>query len=163
MAASRKALALDPLAPLINMNVRWTYCAAGRPVEASHQAAKMIESDPDFYGAYWLQGAIHLSAGEYQAAVGQLRSAVSLGGHQVVVTTDCRPIVELFNWVAANPAPAATGDPFSCETLGIEMTGRVATARVRDSDHHGVVIDHFHLLKVRERWSIVSKLWDGEP
>ncbi len=85
MAASRKALALDPLAPLINMNVGWTYFAAGRPVEASHQAAKMIETDPDFYGAYWLQGAIHLSAGEYQAAVGQLRSAVSLGGHQVVV------------------------------------------------------------------------------
>ena len=85
MAVSRKALALDPLAPLVNMNVGWTYFAAGRPVEASQQAAKMIESDPDFYGAYWLQGAIHLSAGEYQAAVGQLRSAVSLGGHQVVV------------------------------------------------------------------------------
>jgi hypothetical protein len=73
------------------------------------------------------------------------------------------PIVELFNWVAANPAPAATGDPFSCETLGIEMTGRVAAARVRERDHHGVVIDHFHLLKVGERWSIVSKLWDAEP
>jgi hypothetical protein len=73
------------------------------------------------------------------------------------------PIAELYNWVAASPAPAATGDPFSCETLGIEMTGRVATARVRESDHHGVVIDHFHLLKVGERWSIVSKLWDTEP
>ena len=73
------------------------------------------------------------------------------------------PIVELFKWVAANPAPAATGDPFSCETLGIEMTGRVATAKVRESDHHGVVIGHFHLLKVGERWSIVSKLWDAEP
>ena len=43
------------------------------------------------------------------------------------------------------------------------MTGRVATARVRESDHHGVVIDHFHLLKAGERWSIVSKLWDAEP
>jgi eukaryotic-like serine/threonine-protein kinase len=85
MAAGRKALTLDPLAPLINMNVGWTYFAAGRPAEASQQAAKMIESDPDFYGAYWLQGAIHLSAGEYQAAANQLRSAVSLGGHQVVV------------------------------------------------------------------------------
>ena len=29
MAAGRKALALDPLAPLINMNVGWTYVAAG--------------------------------------------------------------------------------------------------------------------------------------
>ena len=73
------------------------------------------------------------------------------------------PIAELYDWVAANPAPAATGDPFLCETLGIELTGRVATARVREPDHHGVVIDHFHLLKVGERWSIVSKLWDAEP
>jgi hypothetical protein len=61
-----------------------------------------------------------------------------------------------------NPAPAATGDPFSCETLGIELTGRVATARVRESDPHGVVIDHFHLLRAGARWSIVSKLWDEE-
>jgi adenylate cyclase len=85
MMVSRKALALDPLAPLINMNVGWTHFAAGRPAEASLQATKLIEHDPGFYGAYWLQGAIHLSAGEYQAAVGQLRRAVSLGGHQVVV------------------------------------------------------------------------------
>ena len=73
------------------------------------------------------------------------------------------PIAALYNWVAENPAPAATGDPFSCEILGIEMTGRVGTATVRESDRHGVVIDHFHLLKVGDRWSIVSKLWDAEP
>jgi hypothetical protein len=73
------------------------------------------------------------------------------------------PIAELYDWVAANPAPATTGDAFSCETLGMEITGRVATARVRERDHHGVVVDHFHLLKVGERWSIVSKLWDAEP
>ena len=73
------------------------------------------------------------------------------------------PISQLYDWVAANPAPAATGDPFSCETIGLELTGRVATAKVRERDHHGAVIDHFHLLKVGERWSIVSKLWDAEP
>ena len=84
MTAGRKALALDPLAPLINMHVGWACFTAGEAAEASQQAAKMIEIDPDFYGAYWLQGAIHLSAGEYQAAVDQLRRAVSLGGHQVV-------------------------------------------------------------------------------
>ena len=43
----------------------------------------------------------------------------------------------------------------------VDRTGRQAT--VRESDHHGVVIDHFHLLKVGERWSIVSKLRDAEP
>ena len=73
------------------------------------------------------------------------------------------PIAELYAWVGANPAPAATGEPFACEILGIAITGRVATATVRESDHHGVVIDHFHLLKIGERWSIVSKLWDAEP
>ena len=45
----------------------------------------MIESDPDFYGAYWLQGAIHLSSGEFDRAVEQLKTAVSLGGHHIVV------------------------------------------------------------------------------
>ena len=84
MTAGRKALALDPLAPLVNMHVGWACFTAGEAAEASQQAAKMIEIDPDFYGAYWLQGAIHLSAGGYPAAVGQLRRAVSLGGHQMV-------------------------------------------------------------------------------
>jgi hypothetical protein len=73
------------------------------------------------------------------------------------------PIALLYDWVAENPAPAATGEAFSCEIFGIEVTGRVATAKVRERDHHGVVIDHFHLLKAGERWSIVSKLWDAEP
>ena len=82
---NRKALALDPLAPLINMNGGWTYFSAGMLDEAYVQAAKMIESDPEFYGAYWLQGAIHLSSGEFDRAVDQLRIAVSLGGHHVVV------------------------------------------------------------------------------
>jgi len=72
------------------------------------------------------------------------------------------PIAELYAWVGANPAPAATGDPFSCEVLAVEVTGRVASARVRESDHHGTVIDYFHLLKVGGQWSIVSKLWDAE-
>jgi serine/threonine-protein kinase len=85
MTAGRNALALDPLAPLINMHVGWACFTAGETAAASQQAAKMIEIDPDFYGAYWLQGAIHLSAGEYQAAADQLRTAESLGGHQVVV------------------------------------------------------------------------------
>ena len=85
VTVNRKALTLDPLAPLINMNGGWTYFSVGMLDEASAQAAKMIESDPDFYGAYWLQGAIHLSRGEFDRAVEQLKAAVSLGGHHVVV------------------------------------------------------------------------------
>lgn len=72
------------------------------------------------------------------------------------------PIVALYDWVGGNPAPAATGEPFNCEVLEIGVTNRVATAAVRETDQHGAVIDHFHLLKVNERWWIVSKLWDAE-
>ena len=73
------------------------------------------------------------------------------------------PIVALYDWVGGNPAPAASGGPFNCEVLEMKITNRVATAAVRETDQHGSVIDHFHLLKVNERWWIVSKLWDAEP
>jgi len=72
------------------------------------------------------------------------------------------PIAALYDWAQANPAPAATGDPFACEILDIKVTGRVATATVRESDAHDTVIDYFHLLKIGNTWSIVSKLWDAE-
>lgn len=73
------------------------------------------------------------------------------------------PIQGLYDWVAANPAPAETGAPFSCVILAIEVTGRVAAAAIRETSHEEVVIDHFHLLRVEDRWWIVSKVWDVEP
>lgn len=73
------------------------------------------------------------------------------------------PIVALYEWAEANPAPSVTGEPFDCVILNIDVTGRVAAATVRETGHDGAVIDHFHLLKVGERWWIVSKLWDVEP
>jgi Putative lumazine-binding len=73
------------------------------------------------------------------------------------------PIEGLYDWVNSNPAPAETGDVFDCSILAIEVTGRVATATVRETSHEGDVIDYFHLLKDKNRWWIVSKLWDAEP
>src|SRR4030095_16039595 len=72
------------------------------------------------------------------------------------------PIAGLYDWVDSNPAPATTGEVFDCSILSIEITGRVAAATVRESSHEGNVIDYFHLLKVGDRWWIVSKLWDAE-
>jgi hypothetical protein len=65
----------------------------------------------------------------------------------------------LYDWVEANSVP----DAYTCTVLGIEITGRVAAATVRETDLHGDVIDYFHLLKVGDRWWIVSKVWDAEP
>jgi eukaryotic-like serine/threonine-protein kinase len=80
-----KALRLDPLSPLIGMDCGWTLFSAGMSTAAAEQAAKMTESDQDFYGGYWLQGAIHLSEGDFEPAVEHLRTAVTLGGHPVVI------------------------------------------------------------------------------
>jgi hypothetical protein len=73
------------------------------------------------------------------------------------------PIDALYDWVGANPAPSQTGEVFDCSILAIEVTGRVATATVRETSHEGSVIDYFHLLNANGRWWIVSKLWDAEP
>jgi Putative lumazine-binding len=71
------------------------------------------------------------------------------------------PIGELYSFVNSSPAPAATGDPYACDILNIDVTGRVATATVREL-YHDTAIDYFHLLKIGGTWSIVSKLWDSE-
>jgi len=69
------------------------------------------------------------------------------------------PIQGLYDWVEANGEPAT----YKCAILDIDITGRVASAKIRETDPHGDVIDYFHLLKVGETWSIVSKVWDSEP
>ena len=58
---------------------------------------------------------------------------------------------------------AETGEVFECSILAIAVTGRAATATVRETSHEGSVIDDFHLLKANDRWWIVSQLWDAEP
>jgi putative lumazine-binding protein len=72
------------------------------------------------------------------------------------------PIEGLYDWVNSNPAPAQTGEGFDCSTLSIEITGRVAAVTMRETSHEGDVIDYFHLLKDKDRWWVVSKLWDAE-
>ena len=80
-----RALAIDPLSTTINMNVGWTFFSAGLVDKTLNQVDKMIEVEPDFYGSYWLRGAIYLSEGEYDNAVNDLKKAVSLGGRQIVL------------------------------------------------------------------------------
>ena len=68
------------------------------------------------------------------------------------------PIEGLYEWVEANPAPGT----YDYAVLEIEIMNRVAAARVREREPHGSWIDYFHLLKVGDKWWIVSKLWDAE-
>jgi hypothetical protein len=68
------------------------------------------------------------------------------------------PIEGLYGWVDSNPAP----DTYNFSVLDIEITNRVATAKIRERDSHGKWIDYFHLIKVGDKWWIVSKLWDKD-
>ncbi|HYN06162.1 MAG TPA: protein kinase [Vicinamibacterales bacterium] len=85
LARAQRALEIDPLSPLINMTVGWAYFSTGRSDAALDQVGKMIEIEPDFYGAYWLKGAIRMAEERYADAVEELKRAVSLGGHPIVV------------------------------------------------------------------------------
>jgi TolB-like protein/pimeloyl-ACP methyl ester carboxylesterase/Tfp pilus assembly protein PilF len=82
---AKRSLEIDPLSPLINMNVGWVYFSAGLLAEVTNQVKRMIEIEPGFYGAYWLKGALHLSEGEYEKAIEELTRAVTLGGRQMVL------------------------------------------------------------------------------
>ena len=68
------------------------------------------------------------------------------------------PIQGLYDWVEANGVPAT----YKCAILDIDITDRVASAKIRETDPHGDVVDYFHLLKEGDAWSIVSKVWDSE-
>ena len=72
------------------------------------------------------------------------------------------PIEALYEWVGSNPSPVETGEVFGCSILSMEITGRVASAKVRETSPEGDFIDYFHLLNDGNGWSIVSKLWDTE-
>lgn len=72
------------------------------------------------------------------------------------------PIAGLYAWAESNPAPSETGEVFECMILSIEIMGRVASAKMRETAPDGVFIDYFHLLNDGNRWWIVSKLWDYE-
>ena len=68
------------------------------------------------------------------------------------------PIQGLYDWVESNGIP----ESYNCSILDIEVTGRVATARIHEADSHGEYVDHFHLVKLDgDRWMIVSKIWDS--
>jgi len=81
-----RSLEIDPLSPLINMNVGWTYFSAGVFDKAFERIENMIEIEPEFYGAHWLAGAIHLTEGKYDDAAASLEKAVANGGRQIVLS-----------------------------------------------------------------------------
>jgi hypothetical protein len=78
---------------------------------------------------------------------------------------DSTMIVEiegLFAYVAAQEAPATTGEQHHCQISKIDVAGHVASVEVVQENCYGVnYINYFQLLKIEGQWLIVSKAYDA--
>jgi tetratricopeptide (TPR) repeat protein len=74
---------LDPLSPMINLHVGIMYWLIHRYDLMLQQAHTLFDLESNFFGAYWLLGLAHWSQGIHDAAVAELREAITLGGGPV--------------------------------------------------------------------------------
>ncbi len=74
------------------------------------------------------------------------------------------PIQGLFDYVAAQPAPANSGEATQFIITSIQVTGQAATVGLAmDKYHAHDFTDYFQLLKAEGCWRIVSKLFHADP
>jgi hypothetical protein len=68
----------------------------------------------------------------------------------------------LFSYVAAQEAPAATGEQHRCSITKIDIAGKAASVEVAQENCYGVdYVNYFQLLKMEGQWLIVSKAHDA--
>jgi tetratricopeptide (TPR) repeat protein len=80
---ARLAQQLDPLSPMINLHVGMIYWFIHRFDLMLAQADTLFDLESNFFGTYWLLGLAHWSQGMHEAAIAELRKAVTLGGGPV--------------------------------------------------------------------------------
>ncbi len=71
----RKALSLDPLSGIVNVNYALTLMVAQRYPEALAQMQKELEHDPSFVPAHYYLSQIYASTGRYAEAVSEFQSS----------------------------------------------------------------------------------------
>jgi len=77
-AEMKRALELDPLSVVINVDVGTTYWITGRYLEAIAQLHKAIEMDPHNYSAHWQLGQALESSGDLPGAIAEYEKAIQL-------------------------------------------------------------------------------------
>jgi serine/threonine protein kinase/tetratricopeptide (TPR) repeat protein len=73
----RKALSLDPLSGIVNVNYGLTLMVGHRTSEAIAQMQKVLERDPAFAPANYYLSQVYASTGRYAEAVSELRKIAS--------------------------------------------------------------------------------------
>ncbi len=80
IAEGARAVELDPLSPIINVNQANNYIIAGRYDEAIHQIRKGLELDPEFGYAHFNLGLALELKGDLPGAIAEFRRAHQLNG-----------------------------------------------------------------------------------
>jgi serine/threonine protein kinase/Tfp pilus assembly protein PilF len=85
IAEGKRAIELDPLSLVYNMNLGAAYFLARRYDEAIAQLRKMLEMDPRFYSTHWLLGMALQLKGQLNEAIAEYRKAVELNDNPFVL------------------------------------------------------------------------------
>jgi tetratricopeptide (TPR) repeat protein len=80
LAASRRALALDPLDLTFNAHLGWHYLYAREYEQAAEQLLKTIELDPNYVTARLYLGFVYEQQGMNEAAIAEFGKAAALSG-----------------------------------------------------------------------------------
>jgi len=80
IAQARLALQIDPLSLMINLHMGFVYWLIHRYDLMLEQAHRLLELESNFFGTYWLLGWAHWCQGMHDAAIADLRRAMTLGG-----------------------------------------------------------------------------------
>src|SRR5262249_36583754 len=80
MTHARLAQQLDPLSPMIIMHTGFVCWLSHRYDLLLERACTLFDLQSDFFGGYWASGLAHWGQGMQEAAVAELRKAVTLGG-----------------------------------------------------------------------------------
>ncbi len=82
ISEAQEALRVDPLSKEVNMNLAWQYYQADMYQEAKERLNRLLENEPDFWGAYWDLAHIYLAENDYDSAIQAFKkSDGSKGGY----------------------------------------------------------------------------------
>jgi tetratricopeptide (TPR) repeat protein len=85
LAASRAALARDPMNVLLHVHVAWHWLLAGDPAASLDQAARVVSMDPHFHWGHWFTGWGAEATGDIARAVDAMRTAHECSGGDAVM------------------------------------------------------------------------------
>jgi Putative lumazine-binding len=105
-------------------------------------------------------------AGLYAGDIDKLRSAfhpTAVLWGEVKGQPYYRALEEYLGVVRARQSPQALGETFAMDTLGIEVHGAIALAKVRCPMLGFEYLDLLSLLEQGGRWAIVAKVFTHQP